>query len=236
MSHILHGCSSGHQESSTLMMTTTSRKYITLDCNINELGKITQGIALHSKSTKSSTICRQVQREQGPRQLKQPEKIQSGCQKVRIPLEKTKKNTKKPYMSVDMPSHPFQTIPQTPLDLIFFCFLGGFLTGIVTFQHRPQVFSICFGLDMPSHPFQTIPRTPLDLRFFQFFLVFSTGIFIFQHRPQVFSICFGLDDPSYWKAWSPCQFVLVAVARCSRNQQPRTGPCHVEQTPTSMCY
>ena len=119
MSHILHGCSSGHQEPSTLMMTTTSRKYITLDCNINELGKITQGIALHSKSTKSSNICRQVQREQGPRQLKQSEKIQSGCQKVRIPFEKTKKS-KKPYMSVDMPSHPFQTMPQIPLDPRFF--------------------------------------------------------------------------------------------------------------------
>ena len=148
MSHILHGCSSGHQESSTLMMTTTSRKYVTLDCNINELGKISyqQGIALHSKSTKSSTICRQVQREQGPRQLKQPEKIQSGCQKVRIPLEKTKKNQK--TLLVHVSGHAQPPLPDHTSDSLrpkVFLFFLVFSSGILTFWQPLQIFSGCFS-------------------------------------------------------------------------------------------
>ena len=76
-------------------------------------------------------------------------------------------------MPVDMPSHPFQIIPQTPSDLRFFCFFFVFSTGIFTFQHRPQVFSICFGLGMPRHHVQITPQTPLDLRFFLFLFWFS---------------------------------------------------------------
>ena len=96
-------------------------------------------------------------------------------------------------MPVDMPSHPFQIIPQTPSDLRFFRFFFVLSTGIFTFQHRPQVFSICFGLGMPRHHVQITQQTPLDLRCFLFvFLVFSTGIFTFKHRPQICGT-FGLN-------------------------------------------
>ena len=157
---------------------------------------------------------------------------------MRIPLEKTK-NNKKPYMPVDMPSHPFQIIPQTPSDLSFFLFCFCFLDwnlhipastlgffNLFWFGHAPpprpdhtsnspgpKVFLLFLGFFwLESSP------SSIDPRFFQFVLVWTcpayTRMSIFPGSAEAglaiyIYIYIYMELLDFWNFWITSSYELL---------------------------